>query len=63
MATSPQAHSKRLVATLVRELSDAGLAGARIEIKPDGCVILHTTKIEQEHPDDFLSGDLRMGKK
>lgn len=58
----PYTAAKQTVSSLLREAREAGWARARFEIKPDGSVTVDAGMAELEAVDDFLNGDLRMGK-
>lgn len=50
------------MAALIREARAAGWARVKGEIKPDGSVTVDAGMVDPGTADDFLSGDLRMGK-
>lgn len=62
MARCPATQARNIVAALMREAREAGWARAKFEIKPDGSVTIDAAMTDPEGGDDFLSGDLRMGK-
>lgn len=63
MATpSPQTVARQTMAALIREARAAGWVRVKGEIKPDGSVTVDAGMIEADTSDDFLTGDLRMGK-
>ncbi|WP_050525517.1 hypothetical protein [Pseudorhodobacter aquimaris] len=63
MAVSPQNQAKTLAAALMREARAAGWLQARLEVKLDGSVTIDAAMNGPESHDDFLSSDLRMGRK
>lgn len=62
MARSVQAAAKQTVASLLRDAREAGWLKASFEIKPDNSILVVAEMTDQDGADDFLSGDLRMGK-
>ena len=63
MATpSPQTVARTTMAALIREARAAGWARVRGEIKPDGSMTVDAAMADSDTADDFLTGDLRMGK-
>lgn len=62
MSRAPVTQAKNIVASLLRDARDAGWARAKFEIKPDGTISLDAGMTDPEGGDDFLNGDLRMGK-
>lgn len=61
-APRPITQAKTTAVTLLRETRAAGWLRAKIEIKPDGTISLDAGMTDTPGGDDFLSGDLRMGK-
>lgn len=62
MADSPQITARKTYAALIREARLAGWARVRGEIRPDGSIYIDAVMIEENAADDFLSGNLKMGK-
>lgn len=63
MATpSPQTVARQTMAALIREARGAGWVRVKGEIKPDGSLTVDAGMVDPEGGDDFLTGDLRMGK-
>ncbi|OWV55194.1 hypothetical protein CDZ97_23820 [Mameliella alba] len=58
----PHTAAKQAVAALLREAREAGWLRARFEIKPDGSVTVDAVMSDTDAADEFLSGDLRMGR-
>lgn len=59
---SPQASAKNLATALLHEARAAGWARAKLEVRPDGSVIVDAGMVDLNGDDDFMSRDLRMGK-
>ena len=58
----PHTAAKQAVAALLREAREAGWLRAKFEIRPDGSVTVDAGMTEPGVSDEFLSGDLRMGR-
>ncbi|PTQ72728.1 hypothetical protein [Celeribacter persicus] len=58
----PQTQAKQNAVALLQAAREAGWARARFELKPDGTTVIDASMTDPDGGDDFLSGDLRMGK-
>lgn len=59
---SVQAKAKQAASAFIREAREAGWQRAKFEIRPDGSVIVDANMVAAEVADDFLNGNLRLGK-
>lgn len=60
--TTIQTKAKQAVSSLLKDARDAGWSRAKFEMKPDGSVTVDAGMGDPAGADDFLEGDLRMGK-
>jgi hypothetical protein len=58
----PQTQARQNAVALIQAAREAGWARARFELKPDGTTVIDASMGDPDGRDDFLAGDLRMGK-
>lgn len=58
----PQTQARQNAVVLIQAAREAGWVRARFELKPDGTTVIDASMLDADGGDDFLSGDLRMGK-